>query len=253
MFLAIDVGNTHTTFALFDACEDPRYTWRCKTNSLDTADELICRLRNLCETDGLSLEAIETIGISCVVPTLLRAWRVAACKLQKDIIAIQDIHPAPLPIDAPHPEQAGADRIANLVAAIHRWGAPVMVVDFGTATNIDVANEQGAFIGGVIAPGVMLSAQALFDKAALLAGVTIAYPGKTIGDETENSLQSGVVIGAAAMAEGLTGRIKDELEAPQCPVIATGGLARTVAEATNCFTAIDPNLTLRGIYLICNK
>ena len=147
----------------------------------------------------------------------------------------------------PLPRQVGADRIANAVAARNTYGAPVIVVDFGTATNIDVVDEGGAYRGGAISPGLMLSANALFSRAAKLASVPIEAPAHALGSTTEEALQSGLVIGAAAQAEGLVARIRAELGAPEATVVATGGLARTVAQATDVFDAIDPDLTLRGI------
>lgn len=250
MFLAIDVGNTHTTFGAFDASGDLRLNWRIQTNPKNTADELVFTLEGLLAMQNMKLESVKVLGLSCVVPALLRTWKVAASRISKPIFVVNELQKQPIAIDTPHPESAGADRIANLVAAMHTYGAPVMVVDFGTATNIDVADASGAFVGGVIAPGVLLSAEALFSKAALLRGVPLKTPKHAIGDTTENSIQSGVIIGTAAMIEGLIARIKGELNAPECPVIATGGLARTIGEATTCFDAVEPDLTLQGIFYL---
>ena len=141
----------------------------------------------------------------------------------------------------------GADRIANAIAAEQTYGAPVIVVDFGTATNIDVVDERGAYRGGAISPGLMLSANALFSKAAKLASIPVIAPGRALGDTTETAMQSGLVNGAAAQAEGLVSRIKAELGCPDATVVGTGGLARTVSAATDLFDVIDPDLTLRGI------
>lgn len=152
-----------------------------------------------------------------------------------------------MPLKLQNPAKVGADRIANAVAAIKSYGAPVIVVDFGTATNIDVVDREGAYRGGTIAPGLMLSAEALFARAAKLSSVPIAAPPHALGDSTETALQSGLVIGAAAQAEGLVARIKDEMGMPEATVVGTGGLARTVSVATDLFDAVDPDLTLRGI------
>ena len=250
VFLAIDVGNTHTTFGAFTSSGELFYTWRLQTNPKNTADELTLSLLGLLKMQHLAPTDISQLGLSCVVPSLLRSWKVAAHKLDIPLFVLHETKPLPLEIKAPHPESAGADRIANLIAAKAQYGSPVMVVDFGTATNIDVADKTGAFVGGVISPGVILSADALFARAALLAGVPIEMPPSTIGNTTTTSIQSGVIIGAAAMIEGLVARIKQELDAPECPVIATGGLSRTVSQATSVFDAIEPYLTLQGIYLL---
>lgn len=251
MFLAIDVGNTHTTLGLFDTegaiCE----CWRLQTDATATSDELAMALLDLLSGRSVSLEAVDKIGLSCVVPALLRAWQVCFGKLELEVCLINQIRPLPVPVPTGQENTVGADRLANSYAAIQQVGAPVMVIDFGTATNIDVVDASGTFVGGAIAPGVLLSAGALFDKAALLAGVPIEMPSSVIGNTTQTCIQSGVVIGNAAMAEGLIARIREALHAPDCPVIATGGLARTIAQATDRFDYVDPNLTLRGIYLIC--
>ena len=153
-----------------------------------------------------------------------------------------------LEIDMPNPRQVGADRIANAIAARTSYGSPVIVVDFGTATNIDVVDARGAYRGGTIAPGLMLSADALFSRAAKLSSVPIEVPPAALGYDTETAVQSGLVIGAAVQAEGLVARIKSELGIEDAPVIGTGGLARTVSGATDLFDFIDPDLTLRGIF-----
>ena len=147
----------------------------------------------------------------------------------------------------PNPRQVGADRIANAIAARSTYGSPVIVVDFGTATNIDVVDADGRYRGGAISPGVMLSAGALISRAAKLASIPVEAPAHALGDTTETAMQSGLVIGAAAQAEGLVTRIRKEIGAPDATVVGTGGLARTVAAATTLFDAIDPDLTLRGI------
>ena len=183
-----------------------------------------------------------------MVPVLSRAWRKClTATLGKEPHVIDPRHDYGLEVDMPNPGQVGADRIANAIAARTSSGAPVIVVDFGTATNIDVVDARGAYRGGTISPGLMLSANALFSRAAKLSSVPIEDPGKALGDSTETAVQSGLVIGAAAQAEGLVARIKAELGVKDVPVIGTGGLARTVSQATDLFDHIDPDLTLRGI------
>ncbi|MEY8437761.1 type III pantothenate kinase [Atopobiaceae bacterium 24-176] len=250
MFLSVDVGNTQTAFGLIDKDGLVVHHWRTKTDKLDTADELAVRLMGLLASQGFSVDAADEVAVASVVPALQRAWRVCLMRLGKDPLMVGLEGPCPIEVALAYPSQVGADRIANAVEAKERYGAPAIVVDFGTATNIDVVAPNGSFVGGVIAPGVMLGAQALFDRASKLSSTPIAMPAHVVGRDSEQALQSGIVIGAAAMAEGLVSRIQAELAVDGCPVVATGGLARTVSAATDCFTAVDPDLTLRGIYRI---
>lgn len=250
MFLSVDVGNTQTAFGLIDENGCVVHHWRTKTDKLDTADELAVRLAGLLASQGFSMDAVDAVAVASVVPALQRAWRVCLMRLGKDPLMVGLEGPCPIEVALAYPSQVGADRIANAVEAKERYGAPAIVVDFGTATNIDVVASDGAFVGGVIAPGVMLGAQALFDRASKLSSTPIAMPPHVVGRDSEQALQSGIVIGAAAMAEGLVARIQAELGIEGCPVVATGGLARTVSAATDCFTTVDPDLTLRGIHRI---
>lgn len=248
MFLAIDVGNTQTTLGLFDGEGALVRGWRMSTDATDTSDMLHSRLWGFFAKDGLELGGVNGAGVASVVPALERAWRrCLSAHLGHDPLVVRPGHDCGMEIAMPLPRQVGADRIANAVAARTTYGAPVIVVDFGTATNIDVVDASGAYRGGAISPGLMLSAGALFSRAAKLASVPIEAPEHALGSTTEEALQSGLVIGAAAQAEGLVARIKAELGAPNATVVGTGGLARTVSRATDVFDAIDPDLTLRGI------
>lgn len=248
MFLAIDVGNTQTTLGLFDEGGDLVHGWRMATVASDTSDMLHARLFSYFQKDGMDLAAVREAGVASVVPALERAWRRCLCAhLGEDPLVVTSGRGYGMTVDMPNPRQVGADRIANAIAARRTYGAPVIVVDFGTATNIDVVDEAGAYRGGAISPGLMLSANALFERAAKLASIPIEAPDRALGDSTEAAIQSGLVIGAAAQAEGLVARIRSELGSPSATVVGTGGLARTVARATDLFDAIDPDLTLRGI------
>ena len=248
MFLAVDVGNTQSTLGLFDGDGEAVHCWRMPTTSIDTSDGLRARLHSYFAMDGFDISAVTDAGVASVVPVLTRAWRVCLTGvLGKKPLVIAPGDDCGITVDMPHPETVGADRIANAVAAVKSYGAPVIVVDFGTATNIDVVDEKGNYRGGSISPGLMLSANALFAKAAKLASIPVEAPGHAMGDTTETAIQSGLVIGAAAQAEGLVSRMKDELGIQQAKVIGTGGLARTVSKATELFDVVDPSLTLRGI------
>ena len=250
MFLAIDVGNTQATLGLFDSKGTFVHGWRMATDAADTSDMLHARLWAYFAKDGLSLDAVDAAGVASVVPALERAWRrCLADLLGAEPLVVRAGTDYGMVVDMPNPRQVGADRIANAIAARSTYGAPVIVVDFGTATNIDVVDQRGHYRGGVIAPGLMLSAQALFSRAAKLASIPVEAPAHALGDSTETAMQSGLVIGAAAQAEGLVARIRAELGAgaEHATVVGTGGLARTVSAATELFDAIDPDLTLRGI------
>ena len=248
MFLAIDVGNTQTTLGLFDADGALVKGWRMASEATDTSDMLHARLYTYFLKDGFGLADVTCGAIASVVPPLQRAWWVCLRELLgKDPLRVEAAADYGMPIRMPHPETVGADRIANAIAAQMTYGAPVIVVDFGTATNIDVVDADGAYRGGAISPGLMLSANALFSRAAKLSSIPIVAPGHALGDSTETAMQSGLVIGAAAQAEGLVARMKRELGAPDATVVATGGLARTVGAAPDLFAAIDPARPLRGI------
>lgn len=251
MFLAIDVGNTQTTLGLFDEAGALTRGWRMSTTASDTSDMLHARLWSFFMKDGLEPGCVTEAGVASVVPALERAWcRLLDRHLGHEPIVVRAGEDYGMRIALPNPLQVGADRVANAVAARETYGAPVIVVDFGTATNIDVVDGDGAYRGGAISPGLMLSANALVSRAAKLASIPIEAPEHALGDSTETAMQSGLVIGAAAQAEGLVARIQEELGGPRATVVGTGGLARTVARATDLFDAVDPDLTLRGIRAI---
>ena len=248
MFLAIDVGNTQSTLGLFDEAGSLVHGWRMSTDATDTSDMLHARLFSFFAKDELDLRCVSEAGVASVVPALERSWRrCLEAHLGHRPLVVRAGENYGMRVAMPNPRQVGADRIANAIAARSTYGTPVIVVDFGTATNIDVVDASGAYRGGAISPGLMLSAGALFSRAAKLASIPIEAPEHALGDSTEAALQSGLVIGAAAQAEGLVARIRAELGAPRATVVGTGGLARTVAKATELFDAIDPDLTLRGI------
>ncbi|WP_321970712.1 type III pantothenate kinase [Paratractidigestivibacter sp.] len=248
MFLAIDVGNTQTTLGLFDDEGGLVRGWRMVSDAAQTSDMLHARLWTYFAKDGVELAEVTDAGVASVVPPLQRAWWVCLRELLgHEPLRIDASTDYGMPIDMPDPSTVGADRIANAIAAVETYGAPVIVVDFGTATNIDVVDQRGAYRGGAISPGLMLSANALFSKAAKLASIPVVAPEHALGNSTETAMQSGLVIGAAAQAEGLVARMKAELGAPDATVVGTGGLARTVSQATDLFDTVDPDLTLRGI------
>lgn len=246
MLLAIDMGNTQTALGLFDN-EELLHSWRMPTDRTFTKDELHVRLLGYFHKDGFDLAQVNAIAFAGVVPQLMREWEGVAEVLNARLVVVGRATASVTSIDAANPAEVGADRIANATAAAALYGSPSIVVDFGTATNIDVVNEQGAYIGGCIAPGIRVSLDALTARAARLTSVPLEAPEQTVGRNTVEAVQSGTVVGAAAMAEGLVARIKRELGRDDARVIATGGLARVVAEATDVFDVVDPQLTIKGI------
>lgn len=246
MILAVDMGNTQTALGLFDGDELIR-SWRMPTDGTFTKDEINVRLQGYFRMYGLDLACVDAIAFAGVVPQLTREWTGVAEQLAAELVIVGRDTADVTPVRAQNPAEVGADRIANAVAAATFYGSPSIVVDFGTATNIDVVDADGFYIGGAIAPGIRISMDALIARAARLASVPLEAPAHAIGRNTVEAVQNGMVTGTAAMAEGLVARIRAELEAPDARVIATGGLAGIVAESTDVFDVIDGQLTLRGI------
>lgn len=246
MLLAIDMGNTQTALGLFDG-EELVHSWRMPTDRSFTADELHVRLHGYFRMYDMTLDAVDAVAFAGVVPELNRAWRRVAERLSARAVVVGPDTAAVTRVRAENPAEVGADRIANATAAVKYYGAPAIVVDFGTATNIDVVDDEGYYIGGAIAPGLRISMDALVSRAARLSSVPLEAPAHAIGANTVEAVQSGAVLGTAAMAEGLVARIKRELGAANATVIATGGLAPVIAGSTDVFDAVDSQLTLRGI------
>lgn len=246
MLLAIDMGNTQTALGLFDG-EELVHSWRMPTDRSFTADELHVRLHGYFRMYDMTLDAVDAVAFAGVVPELNRAWRRVAERLSARAVVVGPDTAAVTRVRAENPAEVGADRIANATAAVKYYGAPAIVVDFGTATNIDVVDDEGYYIGGAIAPGLRISMDALISRAARLSSVPLEAPAHAIGANTVEAVQSGAVLGTAAMAEGLVARIKRELGAANATVIATGGLAPVIAGSTDVFDAVDSQLTLRGI------
>ncbi|MDZ4168086.1 MAG: type III pantothenate kinase [Coriobacteriia bacterium] len=249
MLLAVDVGNTQTVLGLF-AGEALDAHWRISSNASLTSDELRITVSALLAQDARSWSDIDEVILSSVVPRLTAAWDdvvegAAACEL----IIVGPGLKTGLPIHYDNPHEVGADRIVNSVAAVAAWGAPVIVVDFGTATTIDVVGADGAYLGGAIAPGVETSAEALFSKAARLSKVDLEPPAKVIGTNTRASVQAGLMLGEAAMVDGLVRGAWAELGV-ETAVVATGGLAPIMAPLCATVGHVDVDLTLTGLRLI---
>ncbi|MDH3627868.1 MAG: type III pantothenate kinase [Acidobacteriota bacterium] len=246
MLLAVDVGNTHSVFGLYDG-ETLRIDWRITTGLASTADELGVTLKGLFREAGIDFESVDGIVIASVVPDLsMPLTEMCRRYFGHEAVFIGPGVKTGVPIHCENPHEVGADRIVNAVAARERFGAPVVVVDFGTTTNFDVVGTSGAYIGGVIAPGVNLSAEALFNKAARLHPVDIHAPETVIGKNTEQCVRSGLFFGYVALVEGLLRRIRSEIEG-EVPVVATGGVAVLFRNAIEGVDHFVPTLTLDGL------
>jgi type III pantothenate kinase len=252
MLLAVDVGNTNAVFALFEG-DRPVAQWRSATSMVRTADEHAVWLSQLLEMRGNKLSEVTECVISTVVPQSLFHLRNLArryCNCEPFIVTATNV--PGLAVRIARPNEAGADRLVNAVGAFVAHGGPLIVVDSGTATTFDVVGPDGAFEGGVIAPGINLSMQALHDAAAQLPRVAIERPERVIGVETVGAMQSGVYWGYIALIEGLIARIKAEYGRPM-KVVGTGGVASLFESATRSIDAFDPDVTIRGLLEIRNR
>ncbi|MGD8374866.1 MAG: type III pantothenate kinase [Acidobacteriota bacterium] len=250
MLLVIDVGNTNTVLGVYDG-DRLTHHWRLASVQDRTADELGALVRQLMGVAGASPAAIGAVAIASVVPPSLPALQ----HLSREVFGCEPLIVGPgvktgMPILYENPQEVGADRIANSIAALTRHGGPAVVVDFGTATTFDVVSARGEYLGGVIAPGVQISAEALFERAARLPRVELLRPEKVIGRNTVQAMQSGLFFGYLGLIDGIIERLRVELGA-STRVIATGGLAPIFhGEGRHRFDALEPDLTLEGLRLI---
>jgi type III pantothenate kinase len=253
MLLAIDIGNTNTVIGLFQATGGRAADWRLTTHRTQTVDEYGVLLRNLFALRGLDASSVDAIIISSVVPPMDSTMR-AMCE-QYFGCSPMFVEPGVktgLAIRTDNPAEVGADRIVNSVAAFHKYGGPCIVVDLGTATSFDVVSKNGEFLGGAIAPGLGISAEALFARAARLTRVDIRRPEKVIGSNTVETLQIGLYYGYLGLIDGILERMLRELGA-ETRVIATGGLAQVLAQDSRFISCVDDGLTLDGLHLIYER
>jgi type III pantothenate kinase len=262
MLLALDVGNTNTVLALYSLdAEGPGElvaNWRVTTQKTQTADEFGVLIISLLSLHKIEATAVTGVIISSVVPPLDSTLR----RVSERYFKIKPLFVEPgiktgMPLLIDNPAELGADRAANGVAAFERYGGPCVIVDFGTATTFDVVSAKGEFLGGVIAPGLGISADALFSRAAKLARVNIKKPAKVIGTSTVTNLQSGIFYGYIGLVDGILARIVEELK-PQSPgiaprIVATGGLATLIADDSKYITRVDHLLTLDGLRIIYQR
>jgi type III pantothenate kinase len=256
MLLAIDAGNTNLVFALVDGGEI-KARWRIATDPRRTADEYAVWLHQLLELEGHSKSDVEGVIIGTVVPRALHNLEVLSEKYfhKTPLIAGQGQAAWPLQLDVDEPQNVGADRALNAIAAHAKYSGNLIVIDFGTATTFDLVGPSGAYQGGIIAPGINLSLDALVNAAAKLPRIAIEAPEgnlSVIGRTTQSQMLIGIYWGYVAMIEGLTDRMRREIDGPET-VIATGGLATLFDKHTKVFDAIEPDLTIQGLNLLYEK
>ncbi|MBJ7520416.1 MAG: type III pantothenate kinase [Solirubrobacteraceae bacterium] len=249
MLLVVDVGNTQTHFGTFEG-ERLVEHWRFASVRTSTADELGAALRSLLELRGVGLADLGASIVSSTVPELAPEWQqVGERYLGHETLIVGPGVKTGMPIRLDNPRELGADRLVNAVAAHAKVGGPCIVVDFGTAITYDAVSEAGEYLGGVIAPGVEISMDALTSRGAKLPKIDLAEPRSLIGKSTVDAIRSGIIYGFASAVDGIVGRLRGEL-GPETPTIATGGLARSIVPHTTQIDEVDDLLTLTGLRLI---
>jgi len=258
MLLAIDVGNTNIVLGVFDG-DRLTESWRLVTMRERTADELGILVTHLCERSRIDLASVEGIILSSVVPPLTRTLE-EMCEhyFGKRPLTVDPASNTGMPVLYRPASDVGADRVVNAVAAYETFGrqttSPLIVVDFGTATTFDAISKRGEYLGGVICPGIGISADALFQRAARLPRVDVRKPSSVIGQTTVTSMQSGLFFGYVALVEGLVARMRLELEDGERAIcIATGGMAGVLAGETTVIQRVEPDLTLQGLRMIWQR
>ncbi|MBI4355889.1 MAG: type III pantothenate kinase [Candidatus Omnitrophica bacterium] len=244
----LDIGNTNVTCGLFRGAQLSA-SWRLSTHGPKTVDESAVILRDLFDSARIRLSNVGAVILCSVVPSTLHTLKDSLVQIFPGVtpITVGETFTVPLPNRYALPEQVGQDRLVNAYAALQAAGSPALIVDFGTAITIDLVNAEGAYTGGVIAPGVEISLDALSQRTALLPRIELAAPPAVLGRDTVNSMRSGLLYGFASLCDGLVTRIREEQRLTACPVIATGGYATLIAEHCRTVTRVEPNLTLQGL------
>jgi len=249
MLLAIDIGNTTVALGVFEG-EKLKATWRLSTDVHKLADEYAALLLNLLTLESLSFSDVDEAIISSSVPPMVTTFEELCrryCKITPLVVGAGIKTGVRISLD--NPREVGADRVVNAAAAHRLYGGPLIVIDLGTATTLDVVSAEGDYLGGAIAPGIGISADALFERAAKLPRVELTHPKRAIGRNTVAAMQSGIIFGYVGLIEGIVVRMRKELGG-KVRVIATGGLAGIIAKETDVIEVLDPDLTLVGLRLI---
>jgi type III pantothenate kinase len=251
MLLVMDVGNTNIVLGVFREAR-LEHSWRVSTIKERTADEYGVLCHNLFELAKLPVDHLEAVVISSVVPPLRdRLEALSRRYLGCEPVFVEPENQKIMPVRYNPPADVGADRIVNALAAVQIYGGPAIVVDFGTATTFDVVSRGGEYMGGVICPGVRISAEALFTKAAKLPRIEIKKPSRLVGDSTTTSMQSGIFYGYVSLVEGILRRMLAEIA--EAHVVATGGLAQLIGSYVSEIERIDEDLTLHGLHIFYRK
>lgn len=252
MLLALDVGNSTTSIGLFDTAE-LLHDWRLSTEDSRTPDELALHLFGLMRLAGHEPAAVTGVTVASVVPPVTATVeQLVEDHLDAPLVVVRPGVRTGIPLRYEDPREIGADRIANAVATVERYGGPAIAVDFGTSTNFDAIDRHGAFVGGAIAPGVAISTEALVDRAAQLPEVVTETPPSPIGRTTVQALQSGIVHGFAGQVDTIVAKISAEL-GPGVTTVATGGMAPSIMAACTSIDHHDPRLTLHGLRLLWDR
>ena len=252
MILVMDIGNTNIVLGIWGQ-DQLLHHWRLETDRHKTEDEFGMQVKALLNDAGLTFASVNGIIMSSVVPPIMAALE----RMCRKYFRIKPLIVGPgvktgLNIKYDNPREVGADRIVNAVAAIEEYGAPLIIVDFGTATTYCYINEHRQYMGGAIAPGINISTEALYSRASKLPRIEIARPASVVGKNTVSAMQAGIVYGYVGQAEGIVARMKAESR-QQPKVIATGGMASLIADESAAIDKVDPFLTLKGLYLIYKR
>jgi len=252
MLLVIDVGNTNTVLGLFDG-DELVHDWRIRTVIDHTVDEYGILILNLYKNSKISSKSIKDIIISCVVPPMMNILEPLCVKY----FGIKPLIVGPgtktgMPIFYDNPKEVGADRIVNAVAAFEKYKREMVIVDFGTATTFDYISKKGEYMGGCIAPGIMISSEALFNRASKLPRVELSKPRHVVTKDTVSAMQAGIMYGYAGLVDGIVERIRAEVDSTPY-VVATGGLAGIIAEVARSIDVVDNMLTIEGLRIIFNR
>ncbi|MEX2459893.1 MAG: type III pantothenate kinase [Paenibacillaceae bacterium] len=252
MIFVVDVGNTNIVFGVYEA-KNLLHHWRLSTNRSATADEYGIMIYNLFQISGIRVEDIEGVIISSVVPPLMFTLEKVSTKyLKKTPLIVGPGIKTGLNIRIENPREMGADRIVNAVAGVELYGAPLIIVDFGTATTFDYLDENGHLLGCAIAPGIGISMEALYQHAAKLPRIDLVRPKTTVGRNTVTSMQAGSVFGFAGQADGIVDRMREEFTSTPT-VVATGGLAELISAESKTIQIVNPLLTLQGLQIIYER